>query len=263
LARAKRHYIPGQIWHITHRCHKREFLLKFAKDRHRYLKWLYQARKQYGLAILNYTITSNHVHLLVVDDGGREVIPKAMQLVAGRTGQEYNQRKRRKGAFWEDRYHATAVENGDHLARCLVYIDTNMVRAGAVIHPDQWLHCGYHEIQEPRRKNVLIDYERLKDLIGTRSYDRLREIHRQWVNEYLNQTEKTREEEWSRSIAVGSQPFVDNVKDLLGSRAKGREIIKGTMGYQLRDEAEVYQALFEVENSDIGLDNAYLWDIIS
>lgn len=29
MARAKRHYIPGQVWHITHRCHKREFLLKF------------------------------------------------------------------------------------------------------------------------------------------------------------------------------------------------------------------------------------------
>jgi len=22
MARAKRHYLPGQIWHITHRCHK-------------------------------------------------------------------------------------------------------------------------------------------------------------------------------------------------------------------------------------------------
>ena len=32
MARAKRHYIPGQIWHITHRCHKREFLLKFAQE---------------------------------------------------------------------------------------------------------------------------------------------------------------------------------------------------------------------------------------
>jgi putative transposase len=32
-----------------------------------------------------------------------------MQLIAGRVGQEYNQRKGRRGAFWEDRYHATAV----------------------------------------------------------------------------------------------------------------------------------------------------------
>ena len=34
---------------------------------------------------------------------------KSIQLLAGRTGQEFNQRKNRKGAFWEDRYHATAV----------------------------------------------------------------------------------------------------------------------------------------------------------
>jgi len=78
----------------------REFLLKFSKDRHRYLQWLYQAKKRYGLTILNYMITSNHVHLLVVDDGERDVIPNSMQLVAGRTGQEFNQRKDRKGAYW-------------------------------------------------------------------------------------------------------------------------------------------------------------------
>jgi len=129
MPRAKRHFIPGYIWHITHRCHKREFLLKFAKDRHRYLQWLYQARKKYGLKILNYMVTSNHIHLLVVDDGDRDVIPNSMKLVAGRTGQEYNQRKNRRGAYWEDRYHATAVESGDHLVKCMVYIDTNMVRA--------------------------------------------------------------------------------------------------------------------------------------
>jgi hypothetical protein len=36
-----------------------------------------------------------------------------MQLLAGRTGQEYNKRKNRKGAFWQDRYHATAVQSND------------------------------------------------------------------------------------------------------------------------------------------------------
>ena len=70
-------------------------------------------------------VTSNHIHLLVVGNKDQEVIPKSMQLIAGRTGQEYNQRKGRKGAFWEDRYHATAVENGKHLIECLVYIDLN------------------------------------------------------------------------------------------------------------------------------------------
>jgi len=116
-------------------------------------------------------VTSNHIHLLVADDGDRDVIPSSMKLVAGRTGQEFNQRKNRKGAFWEDRYHATAVENGDYLFRCLVYIDMNMVRSGIVEHPSQWPFCGYNEIQEPKRKNVLIDYEKLRASLGLESYD--------------------------------------------------------------------------------------------
>ena len=106
MPRANRHFIPGQVWHITHRCHKQEFLLKFARDRQRWLHWLFEARKRYGIQILNYAVTSNHIHLLAQDDYEREVIPRTIQLVAGRTGQEYNHRKKRKGAFWEDRYHA-------------------------------------------------------------------------------------------------------------------------------------------------------------
>jgi len=62
-----------------------------------------------------------------LDNGGPGTIARSIQLIAGRTGQEYNQRKKRKGAFWEDRYHATAVESDDHLAQCMVYIDMKEV----------------------------------------------------------------------------------------------------------------------------------------
>jgi len=56
-----------------------------------------------------------------VYDKGRnpDHISKSIQLIAGRTGQEYNQRKKRKGAFWEDRYHATAVQDDVHLIKCI------------------------------------------------------------------------------------------------------------------------------------------------
>jgi len=98
MARAKRHYVPGYVWHITHRCHKREFLLKFPRDRRRWIEWLYQAKKRCsGLSVLNYMVTSNHVHLLAFDNGGRNVIPDSIKLVAGRTGQEYNVRKKEGG----------------------------------------------------------------------------------------------------------------------------------------------------------------------
>ncbi len=227
------------------------------------MQWLYQARKRYGLATLNYMVTSNHIHLLVVDTGKRDVISKSMQLVAGRTGQEYNQRKNRRGAFWEDRYHATAVESGDHLARCLVYIDTNMVRAGVVSHPSKWPFSGYNEIQEPRRKNVLIDYERLQALFGSDSYDQLRATHKGWAVEQLQGAGKKRQNEWTGSIAVGSKGFIENVKANLRFRAKGRDVIEAGEGYQLRENLSSYKALFGVENEDIDLKNTYFWDVNS
>jgi putative transposase len=120
--------------------------------------------------------------------------------VAGRTGQEYNQRKDRKGAFWEDRYHATAIESGEHLLRCIVYIDLNMVRAGIVDHPSQWPFCGYNEIQEPRRKNVLINHEKLRELAGAESYDLLKRYHQGWVEKYLGNGNNIRFESPQRLI---------------------------------------------------------------
>ena len=81
MARANRHYIPGHVWHITHRCHKREFLLRFARDRRRWLQWLFEGKKRFGTCILNYAVTSNHIHLLVRDGQEGEVIPQTMQLI--------------------------------------------------------------------------------------------------------------------------------------------------------------------------------------
>ena len=236
-------------------------MLKFAKDRRRWLQWLLEAKKRYGLPILNYNVTSNHIHLLVVGDDDRNVIPNSIKLIAGRTGQEYNQRKKRKGAFWEDRYHATAVESGEHLFQCLVYIDLNMVRAGVVEHPSEWPFCGYNEIQQPRRKNILIDYLRLRKLLGFDTYDRVITYHKGWVEDYLGNGKNIRDEKWTRSIAVGSRGFVDKVKSMLGALAIGRKSIETGESYQLREPSIPYSAHFGVKKSDIGLENAYFWNV--
>jgi len=106
-----------------------------------------------------------------------------------------------------------------------------MVRAGVVSHPSMWSFRGYNEIQEPRRKNILIDYERLWELFGVGSYDELRSSHRGWIKEYLGSGAEIRRDELTRSIAMGSRSFVENVKTLLGLRAKGRRVMESTGGY--------------------------------
>ena len=43
---------------------------------------------------MSYAVTSNHIHLLVVGNNERDVIPNSIKLIAGRTAQEFNQRKK-------------------------------------------------------------------------------------------------------------------------------------------------------------------------
>jgi REP element-mobilizing transposase RayT len=256
MARANRHFIPGYVWHITHRCHKQEFLLRFAKDRQRWLHWLYEARKRYGLCVLNYTVTSNHIHLLVFDRGN-DAIARSMQLIAGRTAQEFNQRKKRKGAFWEDRYHATAIDTGEYLARCITYIDLNMVRNGVLGHPSMWQFGGYCEIQNPPNRYRIIDMEKLVDLVGSNTVKQLQLEHRGWIESALDQHRDCREPCWTEGIAVGSEQYIIKTKALLDERASGRHECYEQGQYVLKESHTAYSPVFDAKkgllSGDIGL----------
>jgi putative transposase len=239
MPRAHRHSLPGHVWHITHRCHETQFLLRYACDRKTWLYWLYEARKRYGLCVLDYAVTRNHVHLLAQDRGADE-IPSSMRLVAGCTGQRFNSRYGRKGAFWEDRYHATAIQTDGHLARCLVYIDLNMVRAGVVRHPSGWRDCGYNEIQSPRDRYRIIDHARLAGLLGLEDAGQLRELHHAWVENALAQGAAEREPQWSSGVAIGDPAFLEAVRRELWPRQPGSRIRACGTGYQLKEPPAPY-----------------------
>jgi putative transposase len=259
MPRANRYHLPGQIWHITQRCHKGDFLFKFAKDRKAWVDWLFEATKRYGLIVLDYIVTSNHIHLLVVDDKS-DAISKSIQLIAGRTAREFNRRKGRRGAYWEDRYHATAIECGEHLLRCLVYIDMNMVRAGAVSHPSEWVHGGYREIQQPPLRYRLIDREKLIALCDMQSDQQLVSDHQGWIELAVQNDHLERQEKWSEAVCVGSEGFVKQLKHQLGSEAPGRKVKIESESYVLREPDASYDAFFDPEKESLGIDNGVFFD---
>ena len=236
-------------------------MFKFARDRRRWIRWLFEARKRYGLSILNYMVTSNHIHLLVVDGEDGWTIPRSMQLVAGRIAQEYNQRKQRKGAFWEDRYHATAIQTGKHLAQCMVYIDLNMVRAGVVHHPSEWECCGYTAIQNPPKRYQVIDRHQAAELLELNSFEELARQQRSWVEAILEGDGSIREAKWVESIAVGDKAFVENTMERLGVKAMHRKIIEKNGTFVLREPELPYKAHFNPQNRPLSVQNTYLWDL--
>jgi putative transposase len=255
MTRAKRHYLPGLIWHITHRCHKREFLFRFARDKRAWLSWILAAKKTYGLCILNYMITSNHIHLLILDRGNGDgrTIARSLHLAEARVAQEYNKRKERSGAFWEDRYHATAIETGGHFVNCLAYIDLNMVRARVVNHPGEWPFCGYYELQQPRQRqrNQLVNLVELSSLLGMRDIKGLRESRARWVARECQAGNFSRDPIWTECVAVGSQKYVEGILSRLKGKAKGREIRGDRERFVLKEATGAYLRTFGVESEDL------------
>lgn len=247
MARANRHVIPGQVWHITHRCHKKQWLLKFARDRSRWMYWLFEARRRFGLVVLNFVVTSNHVHLLVQDQGQGEIW-RSMQLVAGRTAQEYNQRKARVGAFWQDRYHATAVQSDHHLQRCLTYIDMNMVRAGVVHHPAEWMHSGYVETLNPRDRYQRLDLNILVGLVGATSVGSLSTQRALWVDEALDLEQLERNPVWTESVAVGNRQYVDDIQTRLKVLNPRLTVDVDSQGCHLREDPAILKGIFGPKN---------------
>ena len=153
----------------------------------------------------------------------------------------------------------TAIENDEHFIRCLVYIDLNMVRAGAVSHPYDWNHSGYREIQRPPERYSIIIQTELIHTSGLNDLVQFQEAHRQWVANELAKDALGREHIWTESIAVGHKDYVKNMQAVLGIRAKDRQCTGEGDTHQLRESAAAYTICFEDEKAWLSQEISGLW----
>jgi putative transposase len=103
------------------------------------------------------------------------------------------------------------------------------------------------------------NYQRLMDLLHISTIDELKNSHKKWIEEVLKTKNYVRESKWTQSIAVGSKSFVDNIKEKLGIRAKGRKVEGSRDLYHLREAQAAYNSNFTPNNSDLRAKNTYIW----
>jgi putative transposase len=178
------------------------------------------------VSLLDYSITSNHVHLLAFAEQDAQ-ISELMKKAAGESGQGYNRRKGRSGAFWEGRFHSTMVDVDRYLFQCLIYIELNMVRCGVVEHPSRWEWCGYSELMGIRKRYRLLDVDRLLSLLGTEDVVSFRKNLNAALALAIENRQLERQPCWTESLAVGSEVFVKEVQERVERR---RTVMRETAG---------------------------------
>ena len=129
----------------------------------------------------------------------------------------------------------------------MVYIDLNMVRAGAVFHPSEYKSCGYNEIQNPPKRYSIVNKKMLLDYFSIQNENSFREEHSRWIMAELEAKTLTRNQDWSKSIAVGRKSFTTNIQQQLASRAQKRSIVSVNGAAVLKEPKIPYDTVLDTK----------------
>ena len=114
---------------------------------------------------------------------------------------------------------------------------------------------NYNEIQNPRKRKGIIDFDQLMNLLGFDNYDDLRDDHSRWVDNEMQNDSRNKENKLTQSIAVGSKTFIEKMKKALGYKAKGRKIISADDTFELREAIAPFGNVGKLDSG-----NTYLWN---
>lgn len=131
----------GISYHVVARCNNDEFLFKSADDFNLYLTCLAKGLERFHFELNNYTLMSNHVHLMVTTVG--DGIDRLIHYVHTTFSKNYNLYHNRKGHFWRDRYKSPIIRDEQYGLACMRYIHRNPMRAGMVQSPEAWPWSAY------------------------------------------------------------------------------------------------------------------------
>lgn len=166
MARLARVSVPGYPYHVIQRGNNRQPIFLGDGDRETMREMLFQAAAQFKVAVHAYVLMGNHFHLLVtplVVDG----LPKMMQAVGRRYVRHFNDTHGRSGTLWEGRYKSALVQSERYLLACMVYLDLNPVRAGIVMHPQDYAWSSHAHYMGLRNDRLITPHALFWELANT------------------------------------------------------------------------------------------------
>ena len=222
MARALRIQFPGAFYHVTSRGNEQKAVFKSVRDREKFLSYLESATERYGAVVHVYCLMGNHYHLLLETPLGN--LSKIMQHINGAYTTYFNTKRGRSGHLFQGRYKAILVEADEYAKELSRYIHLNPVRAGMVKTPEeyQWSSCRYYTVERETpvwlQRDFILSYFDKKPTVAMK-------IYRSFVHTLIDQEYESPLVELSHSVILGSQEFVDVIKDkFLKGKKTDREL---------------------------------------
>ena len=142
MPRSARERSESGFYHVVAKGNGGQNLFEDASDYRAFLELVSAVAERCGMLVHAYCLMSNHVHLLLEDQGGR--LSEFMKSLATGYAMRFNAKTGHIGHVFQQRFKSQPVESEAYLLQAARYIHNNPVKAG-ICPADEYLWSSYHE----------------------------------------------------------------------------------------------------------------------
>ena len=139
MPRPLRNVAQGHTHHTYSRCHGKRNLLLGKYGKKYFIESIRACQERYDFELIAAEIVANHIHLIIKTNRDKQTISRIMQYIKARIAEKYNSATGETGAFWNERFGSTVIEEvenpQEYLLWLLWYIGYNPVRKGLSRNP--------------------------------------------------------------------------------------------------------------------------------
>ena len=141
MARKRRVWYPGAIYHVMSRGNRKKNIFEDVEDYVRFLDMVQDAQEMYGFTVHAICLMTNHFHIEI--ETSEVALSRIMQRIKSLYAEDFNYRHHYSGHLFEGRYNACLILNDRYFLEVSRYIHLNPVKAGMVREPAAYEYSSY------------------------------------------------------------------------------------------------------------------------
>ncbi len=220
MARPLRLSFENAFYHITARGIRKENIFYSDKDKYVFIDKMNETFEKYSFICYAYCLMDNHYHLFIKTPFAN--ISEGMHYLNTSYANWFAAKYKLVGSIFQGRYKSILVDGDSYALVLSAYIHLNPVRAGIVENPSNYHFSSFLDYVGKRSPVV----KRLDvSFILSKFADDKKQAQKQYMQHVMrNINLKNPLEKSYKNIALGSEKFIEEIKEKIANLSSNREI---------------------------------------
>ena len=218
MSRPLRLSFENAFYHITARGNRREKIFYSDRDKEIFLKKLKEMLIKYSMICQAYCLMDNHYHLFIKTT--QPNLSKGIHYLNSSYANWFRNKHQIIGPLFQGRFKSILVGADNYALILSAYIHLNPLRAGIVRQLEDYPWSSYLDYLNLKKSNIS-DPSFILNLIDNNTFNSIKK-YREYVIKYQDMKDPLKK--FYHHIALGSETFIERIKEKIELKGRRREI---------------------------------------